>query len=304
MSMYTFDPNTIWYSADKKSFMILSSSDVELFTQKVVQEHGGIVKKGTNITLSATYKIMFDFVVIKNNPCVLIRLLGSGAYGKVYEGYDIKRKKKVAVKSQPSYLSDVITKQAAVTKLNGIGLTDMGANIGPSFLSDKNGYFILPLADSCFHNWIVQKVVSGQEKLIIVALIKIAQDLQKLHDQRQVHMDLKTDNVLIVNDVAYLSDFGKVEKEGSVIRSANDDYKSYPQCAPEYFTSVSKNPLYIVSHTFDLFSYGYMLKAVSRVLRNRKYKAELVSISSYVHRMTPKNRKSLSEMVTYLNKIA
>lgn len=301
--MHPFDANKIWYSAEKRSYMLLSSSDIKLLAEKVNLQHGGMLKKGQMILLSSPFKCLYDLVVIKSNPCVLIRKLGSGAYGVVYEGYDLKRQKKVAVKSQPGYLADVITKQAAVTKLNGIGLTDLGANIGPSFLGDGNGYFILPLADACFQNWVVQKVVANQEILIIKALIKIAQDLKNLHSQGKVHMDLKIDNVLIINDEAFLSDFGKVEKDGTIIPSAHEEYYKYPQCAPEYFIGVNKSSHYTVCYTFDLYSYGYLLKTVSKMMKDSKYKSEISSISTYTHRMNVRDRKQLADVIIYLKKL-
>lgn len=303
--MYSFDANKIWYSAEKRSYMILSSGDIQLLAEKVNTLYGGILKKGMVIMLSSPFKCLYDLIIIKNHPCVLIKPLGSGAYGKVYQGYDLKINKKVAIKSQPIHLADVINKQAEITKNNGIGLLDVSVNIGPSFLSDKNGYFILPLADMCFRNWVTQKIVAGQWSLIIKALIKIAQDLQKLHSQGQVHMDLKDDNVLVVNDEAFISDFGKTEKDGKVIPSAQQNYFDYPQCAPEYFINVSKNINYTVCYTFDLYSYGYLIKSVSRMMKNTstKYKGELAAISTYTHRMNVKERKSLSEVINYLNKL-
>lgn len=301
--MYTFDANKIWYSAEKRSYMNLSSSDLQLLAEKVNIQYGGILKKRQMIVLSSPFKCLYDTVIIKNNPCVLIKLLGSGAYGKVYEAYDLKRLKKVAIKSQPLCFAEVINKQAAITKLNGIGLLDIGANIGPSFLADKHGYFILPLADTTFHNWVVQKVIAGQEILIVKALIKIAQDLLILHSQGKVHMDLKTDNVLVVNDEAFLSDFGKVERDGKVLTSAKEDYHKYPQCAPEYFISVSKNPTYTVCYTFDLYSYGFLLKVVSKIMKDPKLKGEISNIATYTHRMNYKDRKDLNAMIAYLKSL-
>lgn len=312
--MVTFDVNKMWYSVEKRCYMILSPDDIQLLAEKVNTLHGGILKKDSVILLSSPFKCIFDLVVIKSNPCVLIKLLGSGAYGKVYQGYDLKRKKKIAIKSQPAIYADIINKQAEITKLNGIGLADISANIGPSFLADKNGYFILPLADINFRNWVVQKIVAGQYTLIIKALIKIAQDLEKLHSQGKVHMDLKDDNVLVINDEAFISDFGKTESDGKVVPSTQVQYMiynpkikkhviHYPQCAPEYFFENSKNPFYTICYTFDLYSYGFLIKTVSRMMRDTKYKGELAAISTYTHRVNAKERKSLADVIIYLSKL-
>lgn len=298
--MFNFDITKIWYSMCSRRYIQLSSKDVNLLSEKVL---GGILRKWVPINLSEVVKCMYDVVIIKDRPCVLISLLGEGAYGKVYSAWDIKAGKKVAVKCQPAYLSDVIYKQAAITKENGIGLFDVNSNIGPSFLSDKNGYFILPLADSCFHDWVAKKAVLGQHTVIIRALIKIARDLQALHLHGKVHMDLKTDNVLIINDVAYISDFGKTERREELITSASGDFKKYPQCAPEYFTVVSHKSHYEVSSRFDLYSYGYLIKTVSRMVKDPNMKKELENIASNVHRTEPTSRRTLETVITYLEKL-
>jgi serine/threonine protein kinase len=167
-----------------------------------------------------------------------------------------------------------------------------------------------------FRNWVAGKIVEGQYNLIIKALIKIAQDLQNLHKQGHVHMDLKDDNVLVINDEAFVSDFGKVESDGKVIPSANRPFMrydtnikkfvpNYPQLAPEYFLENSKNPFYTVCYTFDLYSYGFLMKSVSRMMKNSntKYKGELSAISTYTHRINVKERKSLADVIIYLNKL-
>lgn len=311
-TMYPFDANKIWYSAEKRSYMILSSSDIQLLAERVNLKHGGILKKGQMILLSSAFKCLYDLIIIKSHPCVLIKKLGSGAYGIVYEAYDLKLHKKVAVKSQPGHLADVINKQAEITKMNGIGLADIGVNIGPSYLADGNGYFILPLADTNFENWVIQKVIAGQENLIVKALIKIAQDLQSLHSQRKVHMDLKPDNVLVIDNEAFISDFGKVEKDGAIVPSVMEphivrvktvDKVKYPQLAPEYFFCNSKNPLFTVCYTFDLYSYGNLMKMTSNLMRDKKYKGEIAAIATYTHKVKISDRKELKDVIIYLQKI-
>lgn len=298
-----FDSGKLWYLFENGRYYSPCQYEVGMIASTILKNYGGIFTKGNTLYIGNIISSYYNVIVIKDHPCVILEVLGSGAYGKVFKAYDMKTCKLIAVKSQPKCNIEKIMKQTAITKSNGIGLADTASNLGPSFLGDGNGYFGLPLADASFDNWVVQKTVAGENYLIIKALIKIANDLIKLHENRKVHMDLKMDNILVVDNEAYISDFGESQTIGSCIPVAKEDYKNYPQCAPEYFSNVNKSSYYIVDATFDLFSYGNLIHDTGRKVRKSKISGELKNIATYIRRFKPEERKSLKEIVVYLQKL-
>lgn len=295
-----FDFTKLWYYVHDQTFFIPKPSDVILIADKIKRTYGGILPKNSYIMLSNYIGCKYNVVVIKDHPCVILKMIGGGRYGKVYKAYDMYLNKLVAVKSQAICYKETIAKQVAATRNNGIGLVDCSCNIGPSYVCDGNGYFILPLADTSFDKWVVKKDVAGEYKLIIIALIKIAEDLIRLHESKKVHLDIKTDNIFVLDDIPYIGDFGKVEKTDSYIQIAKASHKNYPHCAPEYFSDINPNQLYLVDPAFDLYSFGALIRDISLVTRNKKYAQEFKNISNYLCQFKPHDRKSLRDVIKYL----
>jgi serine/threonine protein kinase len=297
--MASFDITKMWIAKDTNKYVVPSYEDIKSIANMVKTVYGGRLDMDTYFCLrKEDVKNVYTMVMIKDHLCAIILKLGEGAYGRVYKAYDLKVQKLVAVKSQALEISESIIKQAAVTKTVGIGLLDPEVNIGPSFLRDRRGYFILPLADFNFGNWIIRKTISGDNKVIVDALIKLAKDLVALHSAGKVHMDLKTDNVFIVDDTAYLGDFGKVEPEGRFIPKAEGDNRMYPQCGPEYFKTIS--PYYKVDRIYDSYSFGYFLICTAKAVRDKKLRQELVNIASYVHTECTRTRVGIPKVIEYL----
>lgn len=301
----SFDPSGIWVHVRTGQKYIVSPKEVDALTTTINSKFGGILPAKVVLKINnAKINSKYIMVAIKDHLCALVSKLGQGAFGKVYRGYDFKIKKLVAIKSQPLEHSAIILKQARITRDNGIGRADPLVNLGPSFLSDRRGYFVLPLADICFEHWVIQKAVSGENKLILKALSKVCKDLISLHNQGRVHMDLKLDNILVLDNIAYLGDFGKVESENTLIKTAIANHKNYPHCAPEYFIDINAGPYYKVSRDFDKYSFGYVLELVSRTIRDLRLKKELHNISMYIHCFNPGARIELFRIQQYLDRLA
>ena len=65
-----------------------------------------------------------------------------------------------------------------------------------------------------------------------------------------VHMDLKMDNILVVNDKSYISDFGKVERINKIIPSAQGNYLNYHNVIQIIFQNILS--LHIILSTRSL----------------------------------------------------
>lgn len=310
MSYQKADVNALFYSPSTASLK-LSKNKIDAIVKYIELNLNGKGKSSTPYKLqqpsspSIIVKCKYDIVVIESRGCVLLNLLGEGAYGKVYKAVDLESGKYVAVKAQPSQFYDIIKRQTKITRENGIGLHDPLANFGPTFLSDGFGYFILPLADYALYRWaIIQRKSCKGDGKIVNALIKISLDLENLHLKRKVHMDLKIDNALVVNDRVYLSDFGKVEDEGAVVRVIQADYRNYPHCAPEYFKNGNLGPSYQISHCFDLYSFGYLIKSMSAFIGSPSIQEELKTLSLFLMNTIPSQRMDLKKARIELSRIA
>lgn len=301
MNYQKADVNTLFCSPSSTSLK-LSQNKIDAIVKYIEINLNGKGKSSTPYRLqqpsspSIIVKCKYDIVVIESRGCVLLNLLGEGAYGKVYKAVDLKSGKYVAVKAQPSQYHDIIKRQTKITRENGIGLHDPLANFGPTFLSDGFGYFILPLADYALYHWaIIQRKNGKGDAKIVNALVKISVDLENLHRRKKVHMDLKIDNALVVNDKVYLSDFGKVEDEGTTIKVIQADYQNYPHCAPEYFRNGNTSPYYQISHRFDLYSFGYLLKSMIPFIISLNIQEELKKLSIFLMQTTPSLRMDLKK---------
>lgn len=294
-------PLRYWLCKNTSREIALTSDDIVAMAHEIAISHGGFLKKGSSIIANEkNLTALVDHVVISGQLCAILSSLGRGAFGQVFKAFDYQIARYVAVKAQPSMYADVISRQSTTTRRHGIGLADPRSNAGPTFLRNGYGYIIIPLADTDYVNWSAKKCSEGNYKKIIESLIDIAKDLQKLHAKKLVHMDLKMDNILVVNDKAYLADFGKVEIENKFIPSAQGCYVRYPQCDPNYFLEYSKNPSYLVSHKYDLYSFGKIIKDVSTRVKDRKLKQELINISKNIHQLTPESRTPISQVIGYL----
>lgn len=293
-----------WVCKNTKKTFIIGHQEIKAIVDVISLNYDSYLKRGLIINVNGNRLVpLFDHIVICGHLCALLNSLGRGAFGEVFKAYDYNISKFVAVKSQSSQYAGMITRQFEATRRNGIGLIDPSCNVGPCFLRNGRGYFIIPLADMNYINWSARKMASGDYKAILQSLIKIGKDLQRLHLQGNVHMDLKLDNILSVEDTVCLADFGKVEKEGKIIPSAEGCYLNYRQCDPNYFIEYSNNPFYKVDRTFDVYSFGILIKEISRRIRNSKLRLSLSNISKDATQYNTRERKPLGVIIGYLENL-
>lgn len=293
-----------WICKNTRKSIDLIQDDIDNIKNLILIKYNSYLKTGIEIIIKDKILIpIYDHIVVSGHLCALLSSLGKGAYGKVYKAYDYNIYKFVAIKEQPSINAEIISRQFDITKKNGIGLLDPKCNTGPCFLRNGKGYFIIPLADTNYINWSIMKISKGDYRSIIKSLIKISKDLIYLHSQGKVHMDLKMDNVLAIDDVVYLSDFGKVEKEKNMIPSAMGCYLNYPHCDPNHFYEYSTNPFYKVDRRYDIYSFGILIRELCIRIRNYKLKNTLFNISKEFTKLNPLERKPLETLITYLENV-
>ncbi len=159
-------------------------------------------------------------VEIDSDNIVLIRPLGSGAMGVVYEGYDKHLGRPVAVKLLSSHWKD---NPAAKERL----LREAQAAAQLQHENVVAIHSIHPIGD---RPYIVQQFVAGEslqkrvnrlgrlplEEVQSLA-VQLAKGLAAAHRCGLVHRDLKPDNILIENEtgIVRIADFGLVKRQGS-----------------------------------------------------------------------------------------
>lgn len=138
----------------------------------------------------------------------LIHLLGVGSYGEVYLAEHIYHKKKVAIKLLPQLadtdLGDFLNEVRAIRLVHPhiVHVQDFG-------IVDHLPFIVMDYAP---HGTLLQKHPKGTRVPLdsIVSYVgQIASALQFAHDERLIHRDIKTENLLLgPNNEVLVSDFG------------------------------------------------------------------------------------------------
>lgn len=116
-------------------------------------------------------------------------------------------------------------------------------------------------------------------------LIQIAKGLKYLHDNQILHLDLKLENIVIIDNLCKIIDFGS-----SDFLFSNAIYDKYPRCTadhcpPEGFLNEDFD-IYMYTKQFDVWSFGILMFEIL----NKK------SFSNFIYNHI---QKSLSDKVIY-----
>jgi len=151
---------------------------------------------------------------------VLERKLGEGTYGSVYIATDITQNESSSssTRSNKEYAVKVISNE----KLCSLIEVDLLMRIkhpniirGVEVLADydyrnnhevENVYLVQELADTDLYNYLEKTQLSLKDKTRI--MFEIGSGLQFLRDKDVLHCDIKTSNILMINDRAMLADMG------------------------------------------------------------------------------------------------
>lgn len=143
-----------------------------------------------------------------------LRLLGSGAYGRVYLAQHWKTRKLYAIKSLPQ--SDIDDRQRRLQRSELIlhaKLRHPNVIRLERILKDQDAIYVVmeygPEGD-LFSAITERNLYYGNHALIKAAFLQLLDAVQYCHDQRVYHRDLKPENILVFENgrVLKLADFG------------------------------------------------------------------------------------------------
>ena len=154
------------------------------------------------------------------NKYKIIKLIGSGTFGKVYKAQNIETNEFVAVKeiSKERLEGDNYLKQAFFKELEVMKLIESSNSVKLiEFLeTEETLNIIMELCDSDLDNILRKKEDGFTEEELKIMLIQLNVILRKLNEKKVIHRDIKLKNILIkydmnvplINFIPKLCDFG------------------------------------------------------------------------------------------------
>ncbi|MBS1700349.1 MAG: serine/threonine protein kinase [Armatimonadetes bacterium] len=165
------------------------------------------------------------------------RELGQGSFGIVYQG-SLEDGTEVAIKVLRSNLSEE-AKRRFCREVRLQGQLDH-VNVMPILFAETDAdeaFLVMPLGSVNLRTILTE--LNEEEK--ISAFIEICHGVQHAHEEGVIHRDLKPDNVLFVNGVLKISDFGlcmELDRQTSVLTRIDQNLGTVFYMAPEQI----KNP--------------------------------------------------------------
>lgn len=193
-----------------------------------------------------------------NNKYLLLDKIGSGAFGSIYKGKNIRTNKEVAIKIESIKNETNLLKNES--NIYQYLINTPGIPAVKWFGKDADNYYmVIDLLGNSLQ-LIKDKKRTFNLKLVLQIGIQIINLLKTIHDKGLVHRDIKPENFLfgISSTQLYLIDFGfcksymnndvhnEIKHTNSLIGSLN-------------YVSINGHNLIELSRRDDLESLGYML---------------------------------------------
>lgn len=188
--------------------------------------------------------------VINTIAYVAEKSLGKGAFGSVHLVHSFKTKKKQAIKVQKT------TRHAsAQMKISHLFVESLVAH------DRENTYIVLPFYDISLASWYARHVRhGGDEASIIRTFRKASESLQAVHEKGYVHLDIKSNNIMMSEDgTVTVIDFGRTKQIGEFDDGFGLQFDPKHYLPPEIMMSTS----FTVDTSNDVWSLGQMFKSTT-----------------------------------------
>jgi serine/threonine protein kinase len=218
----------------------------------------------------------------------LIRTLGRGGNGIVYEAFDPERCERVALKilheRGPSYLYRLKREFRSLAQLRHPSLVALHE----LFVGADDAYFTMELiAGDDFLSYAYNAALSGEQASARVrdALLQLCEGVHALHRAGTLHRDLKPSNVLVTGAArVVLLDFGLAGDT----RPGSLSMAPAPEGTPGYMAPEQARGA--ACESSDWFSFGCILRRTLQVLAAAKpalqQRSELQSLSALAENLT------------------
>ncbi len=192
---------------------------------------------------------------IINNRYQLLRVIGEGGYGKVWQAFDTQTGDEVALKiykAAPFFIDEVASREYT------LGHELSHPNILPVYEYIRDGSKICLVMPYCPHSSIYDMRGKLNEKAIWTIAKDIARGMMYLHDRGIVHLDIKLSNILQDTAGNYvLSDLGESQ---NLEELALSDYRNSRTIrVSEYMAPERRSSCRCVGPHSDIWSFGIAL---------------------------------------------
>lgn len=202
--------------------------------------------------------------MIINNKYTFLEKLGSGSFGVLYKGENIRTKEKVAIKIEPVnpvYGFSLLKKEASIYhRLYHVCDNNSSTNGIPTvkwFGKDENNYYmVFQLLGESLETRMQRLYKFSLEQTMEIGK-NILAILKKVHHYGYIHQDIKPDNFLFDMDgkQIFIIDFGLCK----VFKRENMNKKSKSIIGTPCFASIRAHECCNQSKRDDLESLAYML---------------------------------------------
>ena len=219
----------------------------------------------------------------------LIRLVGRGGMGEVYEAEDTRKRRRVALKLISQHLSGNPTFRARMEREAGTAGRLTEPHVVPIHdygEIDGQLYVDMRLIEGTDLRTVLTRFPPLRPPRVVAIALQVAGALDAAHAANVVHRDVKPENILLTdNDFAYLVDFG-------VARAASDagltqggaTVGTYDYMAPERFSNDE------VTYRADVYALACVM--FECLTGSRPYRAENIERLITAHLMDPVPRPS------------
>ena len=203
--------------------------------------------------------IFIDYIMIKIgdniNGYTFIRKIGEGGMGAVWEV--VKEGKSYAIKTCNS--TDENNQKRFEREFRLMNCLD-NPYVLKAFeqgqLDDGTKFLVEELGESSLKE-VVEKGLTTKQKYDFC--IQICEGLAYIHQKGETHRDIKADNILLVNGIAKIADFGIgrfLERDTTTLTTTTESLGTYGYAAPELY---DKGKFREGSKAIDIYALGSLL---------------------------------------------